>query len=125
MQCLQWLSGRPRQYPSEPLIGEVVGSVSPATAFAVCCAHTSQALRMSPPAVSFGTQHIEVPAQVDVRVLSIPSPEYDWATGAWYVDAPAYSGSWFLQGGKYYEIEYPERLQLCVSTNVSTRFSGV
>ena len=106
MNCLpQWLSGRPQRHedwerpvcvcPSMPLIGEVVGTVSPQEQYAVCCAQASQALRTNPPAVCFDTPHVEAPAQEDMQVSgqeyvrvsvqedmhvwATPSLEFDWA----------------------------------------------
>ena len=102
-------------------MGEAVGTVSPSTVFANCCVQAGQALRIAPPAVCFGTQDVDAPAQEAMQVSATPSPEFDWATGGRYVDAP-YSGTYFLQGGKYYS-DQTGRLQVAQSTNVSTRFA--
>ena len=56
-----------------------------------------------------------------MQVLATPSPEFDWVTGARYVDAE-YSGTYFLQGVKYYDKD-TGRLMVVQSTNVSTRFA--
>ena len=139
MHCLQQLfSGRPQRHEvwerpvcvcsSMPLMGEVVGTVSPQEHYAVCCARASQALRVSPPAVCVDTPHVDAPLQEDMHVSVqedwrvSASLEFDWASGGRYVDAP-YTSSYFLQGGKYYDIEYPHRLNLAVSTPESTRFA--
>ena len=112
---------------SVPLIGEVVGTVSPQERYTVCCAQASQALRINPPAVCFDTPHVEAPIQEDMQVsvqedMQVwASLEFDWASGGRYVDAP-YSGTYFLQGGKYYT-PGTGRLVVAQSTNVSTRFA--
>ena len=102
-------------------MGEAVGTVSPSTVFANCCVQAGQALRTAPPALCFGTQDVDAPAQEAMQVSATPSFEFDLDTGGRYVDAP-YSGSYYLQGGKYYDVE-TQRLMIALSTNVSTRFA--
>ena len=131
MSCLaQWIrrsAQRHEQYErptcvhcTAALMGEVAGTVvSPSTVFATCCAQASQALASAPPAVCPPSS--SAPGQQSMQVLATPSPEFDWVTCARYVDAE-YSGTYFLQGGKYYAPD-TGRCMVAQSTNVSTHFA--
>ena len=79
MSCLaQWFRRRPQRHEeyetpvcvhaTAPLMAEVVGTVSPSTVFASCCEQAGQALRLAPPAVCFGTQDVDAPAQEAMEV---------------------------------------------------------
>ena len=125
MHCIpQWILRTPAQMrahevpvcvASAPLLmTEAVGDVSPPREFVASCI-ASQALRHAPAPVS------DADTNLDMHVLGVPSTEFEHASGGRYVDAD-YSGSYFVNGAKWYDVD-TRRLQIGISTNVSTNFS--